>query len=255
MSNLNPIDLLPVNTPFNDDKPPSEISFYKNVLKNLLPDVLDMQNEGIPIDLNKVKEIEELTSNIIEKVENDLSNNPIIQEYLNNVVYKNIDKELEGKDRTYKDYLTKFCKDNSVLRSYVINYYLDTHGLSEDKLDNWKIKDIKQYGAIKDIELFRLIADKKQTSEKLNENEFIQEAMMSLAEYKASLYNKTLESKRELQKQKYKFNPKSPTQIRNLMKYLGYESEGLTKKGQEQWNRDNLVKLKTLIEQELEDVT
>lgn len=250
---MNPIDLLPVDFPLTDKNPPSEDDFYRKVLKELLPDILYMQNEGIPIDLEKVKEIEELTSEVLKDVDNKLVNNPVIQEFLSKVVYKNISAEFDEKYKTYKDYLTEFMKSNEVHRTYVVNYYLEKHGLNEDKMNKWNTNDIRQYANLKDIDLFKDIVNRKISNDELNKYDFIQEAMLSLAHYKAKLYNKNIEAKKELQKQKYKFNPNSSTQIRKLMNYLGYESEGQTKKGQAQWDRANLLKLKERLERELEN--
>ena len=80
-------------------------------------------------------------------------------------------------------------KSNEVHRTYVCNYYLDKHGLSEDKLDKWNSNDIRQYGNLKDIDLFKDIVNKKITNDELNKYDFIREAMESLAHYKANLYN------------------------------------------------------------------
>ena len=54
----NPLDLLPIERPLESTEPwPDDTYFYNNVVSKLIPDVIKLETTGIPINLNKVKEV------------------------------------------------------------------------------------------------------------------------------------------------------------------------------------------------------
>ena len=82
MSVKTPIDLLPITRPLEDTNPPDDLFFYENVVSKLIPDIIKLEATGIPIDLDKVKEVEKTVNEVLENVSITLENNPLVQEYL-----------------------------------------------------------------------------------------------------------------------------------------------------------------------------
>ena len=80
--NKSPIDLLPITRPLEDTNPPDDLFFYENVVSKLIPDIIKLEATGIPIDLDKVKEVEKTVNEVLENVSITLENNPLVQEYL-----------------------------------------------------------------------------------------------------------------------------------------------------------------------------
>ena len=70
---MNPIDLLPVIRPLEDSNPPDGTYFYDNVIKYLIPDIIKMESNGIPINLDKVAEVQNTVDTVLEDVKNKLA--------------------------------------------------------------------------------------------------------------------------------------------------------------------------------------
>ena len=76
-----PDDLLPAPEPRTVSPP--EDYFYDNVVKHLVKDTVRIMNTGLPIDLDRVEELEVELDSIIAEVKTTLANNTYIQQYLN----------------------------------------------------------------------------------------------------------------------------------------------------------------------------
>ena len=246
---MNPIDLLPVTRPFDDPTPPDENYFYQNVVKNILPDIMNMEATGIPINLDKVKEIETITDNELLKVRQKLINNPIIKdfiEYKTNTYKKNnlvINKTIE-------DFKKEYVSCSVQIRTFIVNEYLKDHGLEKDQLDKWTIKDLKKYANMTaNLFLTSLATNRLNTDARAK----IEMYMNRLAEEKLRIYELSKQEQVELKSKQIEFNPNSSLQKVELFRFLGIESESQTKGGQDQWNRDNLEKLQKKLALELEE--
>ena len=234
---MNPIDLLPVCRPYDDPNPPNDSFFYYNVILKILPNIIQMEKTGIPINLAKVKEIEEITNTILNTVERELADNTIIQEFIESLHEQAYPLEYQHKLRTKDNYKEEFKRSNKTQRTFIVNKYLEEHNAEQDKLDDWSIKDLNKYAQIYGYSFLEHLAKNKLDKADMLK---IEKYLDDFAEYKANIYNMNIEAKWRKQKEKIKFNPKSPTQIRQLMAYLGIKSEGKTKKEAEQWNRQQL---------------
>ena len=246
----NPIDLLPVHIPFSDPSPPDDYFFYENVVKKLIPNVLEMEQNGIPINLDKVKEIEKITDEVLTRVNEQCETNPILIEFMSK--FKD-DKFKSGYTfKKLEDFLTAFNRKNVIHRSFVVNKYLEEHNLEKDKLEEWKIKDIKKYAELNGSKFLQDLANNTLDSSDITR---IDKYMIALAEYQSELYNNNVRERIEFKKDLIRFNPQSNTQKRALMQFLGLESESKTKKNADQWDRKNLIKLKEKLEEEIANAT
>ena len=55
---MQPHDLLPLRAPMEQEFANDKLFFYDNVAKPLIADTIRIMNNGLPIDLNKVQELE-----------------------------------------------------------------------------------------------------------------------------------------------------------------------------------------------------
>lgn len=239
---MNPIDLLPVKTPLTDPSPPTEVDFYNNVVRHLIKDVIKMELNGIPISLHKVKELEDTVTKVLLDAAEKLKNNLLIQEFLNKTI-----REKQGieKPKTYQDFLKSYNHKNKIHFSYVINHYL--RGSNKGKgytQEEWTKRDLKKLCQVYETTFLRNMLNSELTAD--NVTYIVLPAMQKLAQEKADIYNTNRKEKlnREVQKELSKgFNPSSSVQKEAFFKSLGIESESLTNKGQDQWNRKELEKL------------
>ena len=67
MSNL-PHDLLPITRPLEDSNSPNEVYFYNEVIQPLIKDIVQMEANGIPIDLAKVTVLEDTVTTVLDEV-------------------------------------------------------------------------------------------------------------------------------------------------------------------------------------------
>ena len=247
---MNPIDLLPVPKPYSDPNPPTETFFYENVVKQILPDVMKMESTGIPIDLSKVEEIERITDKILGEVQEKLSENPIIQDFLASK-YNNYVKEKSVCTKTKESFEKPYNANNKQQRTYVINQYLIDHDLEKDQLDTWSFKDLRKYADIKGLKFLEDLANKNYSPDTVYK---IKGYMERLAEEKYRIYSNNIKEKAIEKGKEISFNPNSTKQKVELFQFLGIEPESKTKKGNDQWNRDQLEILQKKLELELEEV-
>ena len=248
---MNSIDLLPIKRPLEDDNFPEETFFYNNVIKELIPDVLRFESNGIPINLDKVTEVENTVNNVLSTVRDKLANNKLMNDFLNHkdIITKSKKySELEAKQKTYKDFIKPFNPKNKTHRSFVVNQYLLDNNKNDMTMNEWSIKDLKK---LNQIIASKFITDLLDNNIQDYMNPIIDKAMIELAAVKANTYNKNII---EVKKDKISnsklidsFNPGSAQQKQEFFNYYSIESESETKTGNPQWNREELEKLQQLL--------
>lgn len=249
-----PHDLLPIDKPSIEPHKDDSTYFYEKVVKHLIPDMVRMMNNGIPIDLQKVSELEDTVVSVLDKVHDKLRTNDLMLEFLKETstgIKKQKIKQLEAKKKEPSDFLKEFDPKNKIHRTYLVNTYLKYEGKDDMILPEWSVKDLKKLNQIIASKFIDDLLNKSSEYTKYGNN-LITMAMEQLACDKCEAYNKNrIESKiQSLDNSDIitLFNPGSDVQKRNLMKFLGIESENTTKAGNEQWNRNELQRLQKLID-------
>ena len=85
MENLIPHNLLPIKRPLEDSNSPNEVYFYNEVIQPLIKDIVQMEANGIPIDLAKVAVLEDTVTNVLDEVYRKLANNELMLKFLRTV--------------------------------------------------------------------------------------------------------------------------------------------------------------------------
>ena len=251
MENLIPHNLLPIVRPLEDTTQYDETYFYEKVVKHLIPDIVQMEANGIPIDLTKVSVLEDTVINVLDEVYKKLANNELMLKFLKTIstqYKKDKTEELEAKKKTPEDFIKPFNITNKVHRSYAVNTYLLSIDRKDMCMEEWSIKDLRKLNQILASNFLQALLDKTINS---SMGVYIISAMEALAKDKADIYNKNkIDTKIEqLQEQNiiHEFNPGSPIQKQNFFKFYGIESEKETKTGNPQWDRKELERLQKLI--------
>ena len=246
-----PHDLLPIKRPLEDSNSPNEVYFYNEVIQPLIKDIVEIEANGIPIDLSKVSKLEEVVDNVLSEVHKKLTNNKIMLEFLekeSDKYKKNKTEELENKVKTYENFLKPFDIKNKIHRTFVVNTYLISQVHNDKIMNEWSIKDLKLLNQIIGSKFIQNILDKKV---EFWMEDTINLAMVRLAQIKADIYNKNkIESKiNTINEQNLilKFNPGSSIQKQNFFNYYGIESEKETKTGNPSFDRKELERLQKLI--------
>lgn len=254
---MNPIDLLPIIRPLEDSNPPDGTYFYDNVIKYLIPDIIKMESNGIPINLDKVAEVQNTVDTVLDNVKDKLATNKLMLEFLSNkdnIAKQNKINSLNEKLKTPEDFIKPFNSKNKIHRTYVINEFLKETNREDMILEEWSIKDIKKLNQIIASNFINNLLD---NSIKDYMIPIIDKAMYALATIKAEIYNKNkIKSKIEsLDKVKLidKFNPGSSTQKQEFFKFYDIKSDKETKTGNPQWDRDALEELQKLLKTMIED--
>lgn len=249
---MHPIDLLPIEDPLTDKNPPDDLYFYENVIMPILPYVMEMEANGIPIDLTEVRKLEDLTEEVLSKVHQIIDTNPIIIDFLTEQS-EDFRNNAHAKTKIKEDYVVTFNRNNVIHRTFVVNEYLKSIHADKDCMDKWSIKDIAKYASITGSKFLEDIARNNilnpDTAAKIH---FYMEVF---AIQKANLYNEKVKSRVEGKAKDIKFNPGSTKQKAMLFEFLGIKSEEETPKGQDKWDRDQLEILKKKLEMEIENET
>ena len=245
-----PHDLLPIKRPLEDGNYYPPIFFYQNVITPLIKDIVRIEANGIPIDLEQVRKLEGTLDDILATVQAKIAQNPLIQAYLEQIHSSNQKtkkKGLEAKLRSFQYYLTLFNPKNKTHRSYVINIYLEDINRIDMVMPEWTLKDLRK--------LTQILADKF-LNDLLSGNiqsymqYTIDKAMVKLASDKAAIYNKNqVQSKIDKLSDKTlpEFNPASTLQIQQFFAMYGVESENTTAGGNPKWDRKELERLQKLL--------
>ena len=85
MENLIPHNLLPIVRPLEDTTQYNETYFYENVIQPLIKDIVQMEANGIPIDLKKVAKLETTVDDVLGEVHRKLANNDMMLDFLKSV--------------------------------------------------------------------------------------------------------------------------------------------------------------------------
>ena len=256
-SPTHPIDLLPIVRPLDSTNFPDETFFYQNVVCKLIPDIIRMETNGIPINLTKVSGVEETVNNALENVYTEIAKSPLMLKYLeseNTAKRKVKELQLETKKKTTEDFLTDYNNKNKTHRSYLVNYYLTSINKEDMCMDEWSVKDLKKLNQIIPSKFLQdLIANN------LNSymTQTINAAMLKLATDKAEAYNKNkIETKIEAVQTEQlvkAFNPGSSQQKQKFFTYYGIESENETASGNAKWDRKEIERLLKLLDNLIEE--
>ncbi|MCL2313058.1 MAG: hypothetical protein FWC41_11370, partial [Firmicutes bacterium] len=221
---VSPHDLLPIPNPKVDPNSNDRTWFYENVIKHLIPDIIKMEANGIPICLDKVAELEEIVTNVIQKVHEKLKNNSSMLQFLQHIAENtkvSKTKVLEAKKRHWKDYLKPFDINNTTHRSYVINTYLIAQNKKDMCMDKWSIKDLKKLNSILASNFLQALLSKKVHS---SMSSYIDASMQLIAKEKAEIFNKNkIDTKIEAVQQTdliKSFNPASAPQKQEFFKFF-----------------------------------
>jgi DNA polymerase I-like protein with 3'-5' exonuclease and polymerase domains len=251
---MNPISLLPIEHPIKYDPSIGNISyFYDNVVQHLINDINRVSLNGIPIDLDKVKELETTVVNVLDIVATKLASNQIILDFhaqLYPKKFKAFKEEQEAKKRTVDYYMLTY--NNSVLhRTYVVNEYLKM----QNKLlvEKASIKTLKELNSEWNNKTIDLIINNKCPKALLDKG------MLALATHKLVIYNKSIDTKiKEVGREKIlpKFNPGSSLQLRELFASLRIKPLKYSKtSGEASWDRSSIEQiLKTTKDKKLKEV-
>lgn len=252
-----PIDLLPIKRPLEDSEEPTQTFFYDNVASKLVTDIVRLEANGIPIDLNKVAAVEDTVNSVLENVYSKLDQNNLMIRFLtqeNNLKIQSKTQELEAKQKTITDFLVPFNPKNKVHRTYVINTYLSQNNYDDMCMDEWSLKDLKKLNQIIGSTFISNLVNNTIQSFM---HSTINTAMEQLAADKAETYNKNkIKTKIEnLKTDKLirNFNPGSALQKQKFFSFLGIESEKETKGGNPQWDKKELERLQKLIGMLIDD--
>ena len=244
MSTYSPWDLLPAPVPSTVN--PDESYFYHNVVKHLIPTTIQLMNTGLPIDLNRVEQLEHELDAIIAEVHSTLAGNAHIQTYLQSRYSSQIAEYQALQQSRLKppsDFLVPFDPKKLEHRSYFMHLYATAQGLPlpadtlPTGISKWTARDVQKLSASRPI-LQRLIANQLRPSE-------TDPAMQLYAQHKANLRNKSTHDKINTPTITYPtFNPSSPIQKGELFTMLGLKSEATSKTtGSDKWDRSQLERL------------
>ena len=209
--------------------------FYDHVAKHLIRDTVRLMVNGLPIDLNKVQELEATLDETLSKVQQSLASNPIVRQYLSERytrVTNDYIADQRSKLKTFEHFLKPFSSKSLDHRSYFMHFFIEGKPISPPSSDllpsgipKWSANDVKKLSSSYVI-LVKLLDGTISPS-----NLFVQQAMQLLAQHKAEIYNRKYEDNiRTLAGVEYPdFSPASPDQKHELLTgLLGYESEKLT---------------------------
>ena len=250
-----PYDLLPIDNPRIEPHKDDSTYFYENVVKHMIPDIVQMEANGIPIDLDKVGELEQTVKEVIQKVHDKLRNNTCMLQFLETVITglkKDKKVKLEEKRKEIEDFIKPFDVKNKVHRTYVINEYLkDRPNLH---MEEWSVKDMKKLVQTGSFPFVELLIEKDIVPWM---QETVDTAMQRLAQDKCDAYNKNkVDAKVEALETTDMitlFNPGSATQKQKFFAYYGIESEKQTDAGNPQWDRSELERLQRLLKLMLDE--
>ena len=203
---------------------------------------------GLPIDLDKVEELEKTLDIVLAQVEETLQSNPIIAKF-QRIQYKRLlgtyVSDQTSKMKTATDLISVFKPKDMNHRSYFMHVYAEANDIEEPLellptgIPKWTAKDAKPLTTDHPV-INRLLAGTLDDS-----NNFVSTAMQLLAQHKADIYNKRyLDNIADPKLELPKFNPASSTQKRDLFDYLGLKSEAVSKdSGEDSWNRAQIERI------------
>ena len=242
-----PHDLLPAKEPKVVDANP--YGFYDDVAKHLIKDTVRIMNNGLPIDLRKVKELETTLDEVLKNVELSLGSNPLIIQF-QEIMYKQVIttyvKKQKEKFKKPSEFVKEFDYKKSDHRAYFMFMYSQDHGLQQPEellptgVPKWPARLVNKISAGKIV--LKQLMDGKLTEEN---NDYVRKAMKKLAEDKANIYNKRYKDNISTPKVELpKFNPASSKQKQELFAWLKIPSEVTSKTtGLPSYSRDQIERI------------
>lgn len=245
-TDYSPWDQLPAPTPMETTYLTRH--FYENTAKHLVRDTVRVMMNGLHIDLDKVSDLEATLDSQLEQVNYDLANNPIIQSF-NEHRHRHLiqayidDRHTKLREPSY--YLKPFNPKDTIHRSYFMTLYANEQGIPHPEeealpgIPKWSVKLVRKLGSTRPI-LNRLLDGKLTDSHPL-----IAQTIQDIAEYKASLYNKSyLDQIENPSVPLPEFNPGSSKQKQELFAFLDIEPLAYSKDtGLPSWGRDQIEEI------------
>ena len=244
---MRPFELLPLPAPAEYDPSEKEKDyFYKNFVKPLIPDMIQLMDTGLHIDENAVEELRKTIDSVLLSVEKRLAENPLIikfQQAQLPAAQRAWAEAATQSVRTYDYYLKPFNSKDVIHRTWVINYYLEKQEYYKDTQEKWTVADLKKYNANKKDSFLKKLIEGEVTAE----NNYAQKAMRKLAKYKAELWNRPRYEKAAQPVVLAPFNPASNVQVKQLFHWLGIEPlEHSKKTGEASWGRRQLEEIQKI---------
>lgn len=246
VEDYSPMDQLPMESPKGAKYP--EAYFYHNTAKFLVRDTVRLMINGLPISLDKVKELENSLDEILENVDQKIQNNVLVRQFLGNKhdelteAFVSIQKK---KLKSPEDYLAEFKPGDKVHRSYFMEIFASRTGITKPKellptgIPLWKAAAVKKL-ATAYPPLLKIV--NKTISP---DNPTVKAAMELLAKHKAEMYNeKYLKAIRCPNVKVPTFNPNSSVMKQEIFEWLGLESDTVSAKtGNSSWNREEIERV------------
>lgn len=245
-ADYSPWSLLPAPEP-RTVAPPVDY-FYDNVAKHLVKDTVRIMSNGIPIDLDKVAELESSLDDTLAQAHASLSANPYVSAYLQQR-YSRLTAEYIAERQSHcrePSYFARPFKHNDQThRSYFMHIFAQQQGIAQPSdllptgIAKWPATLVKKLSASYPV-LVRLLDGSLPQS-----HATIVAAMSLYCEHRAELHNRQyLQQIADLAIDLPPFNPKSTTQLRELFDLIGIESSSTSKKtGLPSWTRDEIEAL------------
>lgn len=226
---FSPHDLLPMEEPRLNSPP--DTFFYDNVAKHLIKDTVRIMANGLHIDLEKVKELEETLDTQLERVQEELDANPTMirfQEKQCENLTKAYVADRKTKLKDPETFRKPFKYDDMVHRSYFMDTWADKQGITKPSetlptgVSKWPVNLCKK--------IDRPIIKRLLAGSLADTNPIVIRAMDRFSQDKADIYNKKyLDQIRAPTIECPSFNPGSSKQKQELFEWLGISSEKTSK--------------------------
>lgn len=238
--NYSPHDQLPAPEPKTVSPP--EDYFYQNTVKHLITPTVKLMMTGLPIDLDRVEELETHLDEVLAGVEKTLADNAYVKQFLESKYASQIEAYKEDQKSRMKDashFVKPFDYKKMEHRSYFMHFFCEQQGIShpEDKLptgiSKWPANLVKKLAKTRPV--LQKFLDGKLT----DQHPIVKKGLQLFFQHKADLYNKSYLDKIHEPKVDYPtFNPQSSVDKRLIFEMLNIPSEATSKKtGLAKWDR------------------
>ena len=224
-------DLIPIVEPRYHQETPRY--FYENVLKPLVRTNIELLETPMPIDMSIIEQIKQEALAQKEPAFQALQNFPVVKKYMSIVKQDLITKFVTPLIQQKANWPTRVYKHNPIDRTFILNY------LTGESRDSWKVVDIKQL--IPTSAYSQLLQDILDKCITVPNHPLVLEAMAThRSSNQVKLQAKLDNPKQYLNPKQLVINPNAAQQMRGLWKFLGLESDVLTKGKEESFNKDVL---------------
>jgi hypothetical protein len=235
---MRPYEILPIDMPRDFDPGPE--FFYNNVIKAIIPDMIQMMHQGIPIDDNAVESLRAKIDEVQKSVYATLEKNSLVKQYQE---FKRPENQKEHYDkctqavRDSSYYFTQYKPSDILHRTWVVNTYLKNLGKESDVKDKWSLADLKKYNVFLKSNFVTAIIEGRH----LTSNTDVIKGMVALSEHKAELWNRPRYEKANLPVPLNPFNPNSSKQLKELFDMLNIPPIAFSKDtGEASWGREQI---------------